>query len=312
MPKRDYYEVLGVPRTASDKEIRQAYRRLARQYHPDLNPNDKTAEARFKELQEAYEVLSDPQKRQQYDRFGHDFERFKQAAGAQAQAQPSWTEFRWGSAGPGGSDFETLFGGDSLEDLLGGLFGRVGRAGARARATTARRGQDIEHPVEISLEEAFAGTTRTLQVRDPSGRVRTLEVKIPAGVADGQRVRLAGQGEPGVGGMPPGDLYLLVSIRPHPLFERRGDDLYVKVDVPLHVAILGGEVQVPTPRGTRLALRIPPETQNGQVFRLAGQGMPRLGGGRGDLFAEVRVVLPTRLSQREKELFSELAALRAS
>jgi DnaJ-class molecular chaperone len=309
MAKRDYYAVLGVARGAGEKEIRQAYRKLARQHHPDLNPNDKAAEARFKEVQEAYDVLSDADKRKQYDRFGHNWQHVGQRAGAGAQGQANWGNFRWNSGGSSGGDFESVFAGEGLEDLLGGIFGRGGRAGTRTQTRPAK-GLDIEHPTEISLEEAFSGTHRTIQIRQPNGQVRNLEVKIPAGVTDGQRVRVAGQGEPGIGGMPAGDLYLVITVRPHPVFERKGDDLHVNVEVPLHLAVLGGEVQVPTPRGTKLALRIPAETQNAQVFRLRDQGMPRTGGGRGDLLAEVRVVLPTGLSQREKELFSELAALR--
>jgi curved DNA-binding protein len=306
--KQDYYQVLGVSRGASDKDIRQAYRRLARKHHPDLNPGDKAAEARFKEIGEAYEVLSDPEKRKKYDRYGPNWQH---AEAAEAAARQGGFNFRRG-AGPGGVRFETsgnvdeaLFG-----DLFGDLFGGMGRGGSRGRTAT-QRGEDYEQPVEVTLEEAFAGTQRTIQLQGPDGRVRRLEVKIPAGVADGSRIRMAGEGGPGLGGAPNGDLYLVVSLRPHPAFERKGDDLHVEAPVPLHVLVLGGEAQVPTPKGTRLALRIPPETQNGRVFRLAGQGMPHLqGGGRGDLYAKVSAVLPTQLSERERELFRELARQR--
>lgn len=308
MAARDYYEALGVARTASDKEIRQAYRRLARQYHPDLNPNNKTAEARFKQIQEAYEVLSDSDKRKKYDRFGHDWRRFEQAQAASGQAGGPGGGFRSRTSRQGNVDFETVFGGEGLGDLFEQLFRRPGRAGGAGVGQLP--GQDVEHPVEITLEEAFTGAHRRLQVADPRGKARTIEVKIPPGVANGGRVRIAGQGEPGIGGGPPGDLYLLVSVRPHPTFERRGDDFHVKVSVPLHVVVLGGEVAVPTLGGSRLALKVPPETQNGQTFRLAERGMPKRGGGAGDLLAEVLVVLPTRLSPRERELFHELAALR--
>lgn len=319
MAKRDYYEVLGVSRTASDKEIRSAYRRLARKYHPDLNPNDRTAEARFKEIGEAYAVLSDPEKRKLYDRFGHNWQQ-AQRVGATADAGPGG--FRAGPGGfPGFEGFrvETGPGFGFGDEGLGGLFEQLfGTGRGRGRVRTGgfgfgpRRGEDLEQPVEVTLEEAFHGTTRTLQVQSPDGSVRTIEVKIPAGVTDGSRVRVAGQGGPGIGGGPSGDLYLIVSVRPHPVFKREGDDLRVQVPTPLHVAVLGGEVQVPTLKGTRLALRVPPETQNGQVFRLSGQGMPKLGGaGRGDLYAEIKVVLPTGLSERERQLFRELAGARA-
>ncbi len=309
--KQDYYQVLGVARGASEKEIRQAYRKLARQYHPDLNPNDKAAEARFKEIGEAYEVLSDPEKRKKYDRYGHNWQ---QAEAAEAAAREGgFGNFRWapGGAGPGGVRFETgNLDESAFADLFGSLFG--GRGPGRAR-TMAQRGEDYEQPVEVTIEEAFNGTQRTVQLQGADGRVRRLEVKIPPGVTDGSRIRMAGEGGPGFGGAPNGDLYLVVSILPSPTFERKGDDLYVNVSVPLHVLMLGGEVQVPTPKGTRLALKIPPETQNDRVFRLAGQGMPRLGSsGRGDLYATVKAVLPVPLTERERELFRELARQRAS
>jgi curved DNA-binding protein len=300
---RDFYAVLGVPRTAGDKDIRQAYRRLARKHHPDLNPNDKSADARFKELQHAYEVLSDPAKRAKYDRFGPDFERLEGAAGgAQSQA-------RSGRGGRPDVNFGSVFGGD----LFGSLFNAEARPGSGFGARGFRMpGEDIEHAVEVTLEEAYRGTTRTIQLEGADGSLRTLEVKIPAGVSTGSRVRVAGQGGPGFGGAANGDLHLVVSVRPHPTFERRGDDLYVGVPVSLSAAMLGGEVQVPTPKGTRLALKVPPESQNGQRFRLADQGMPRLGSsGQGDLYAELKVQLPRGLSSRERELFQELASLRS-
>lgn len=315
--RRDYYTVLGVPRSASDKDIKSAYRKLARKHHPDINPGDKNAESQFKEIGEAYAVLSDPDKRKKYDRWGHDFEKIEQAqaAGATYGGRPGggrvWTTTAGGPAGPAGAD---AFNVDS-EDLGGlfeQLFGRAGTGRARVRSTP-RKGADLDQPVEITLEEAFNGTQRTFSIRDAlSGETRTVEVKIPAGAADGLRVRVAGKGEPGMGGGPAGDLYLVVSIKPHAQFEREGDDLRVKVPTPLYTAVLGGEVMVPTPKGTRLALRVAPETPNGQRIRLAGQGMPRVGGAsRGDLYAEISVQLPRNLTDREKALFSELARERA-
>ena len=313
--RRDYYQVLGVARTASEKDIKTAYRKLARKHHPDVNPGDKRAEDLFKEIGEAYSVLSDPDKRKKYDRWGHDWEKIDQAQAAGAgvgYGRPgSYTYTTTGNGGGGGGSTSFNFESEDLGGLFEQLFGRAG--GGRTRVRSApRRGADLEQPVDITLEEAFNGTTRTFQIRDTqTGETRTVEVKIPAGATDGLRVRVAGKGDPGMAGGAPGDLFLIVSVRPHPVFERDGDDLRVKVPTPLYTAILGGEVPVPTPKGTRLALKVPAETQNGQRIRLAGQGMPRVNQStRGDLYAEIVVQLPKRLSPRERELFAELARLR--
>jgi len=286
MAGKDYYSILGVARDASEREIKQAYRRLARKYHPDVNPGDKSAEARFKQINEAYEVLSDKEKRQKYDQFGDQW-----------QQAPFWDFSQAGSRFHFGEDeLGSLF-----DDLLRGF-----TTGVSSRWAQPRRGRDVEYPLEVTLEEAYHGTTRTISLEDG----KRLEVKIPPGVRDGSRVRIAGKGGQGYGGVR-GDLYLVISVKPHHLFQRRGDDLYVGVAVPLVVAMLGGEVQVPTLRG-KLALKIPPETQNGRAFRLAGQGMPHLGNSvRGALLAKVNVVLPTNLTQQEKELFKQLDQLRS-
>ena len=328
MAGKDYYNILGVKKDVTEKEIKKAYRRLARQHHPDVNPGDKSAEDKFKKINEAYEVLSDKEKRQKYDQYGDQWQYADQFARAQQQT-PTW-DFDYGQARDAQSfhfdeaDLGSLFG-----DLLGDRFKR--------RKPRPRRGQDIEYPIEVMLEEAYKGANRTiaLQTEEPcsgcqgTGRiqnlpcsicrgarvvsqVKRLEVKIPPGVDNGSRVRLAGKGQPGYAGGPSGNLYLVVSVKPHKLFERRDDDLYVEVTVPLTVAVLGGEIQVPTLKG-KLSLKIPPETQNGQSFRLAGQGMPHLGNSsRGDLLAKVKVVLPTKLSPEEKELFKQLKELRPS
>ena len=301
MAKRDYYDILGVKRNATEKEIKQAYRRLARQHHPDINPGDKAAEARFKEVNEAYEVLSDADIRKKYDRFGEGWkhaEHFAQA-GARGRAPTGWR--REQRSGPAASVFDAFdFGAD---DSFEGIFGRGGFR------TPRMQGQSIEHPVEVTLEEAYQGTGRIIQLADPAGRPRRLVVKIPAGVKTGSRVRMAGEGGPGIGGGPNGDLWLLVTVLPHRTFERKGDDVYVDVAVPLVDAILGGEVEAPTIRGSNLALTLPPETQNGRSFRLAGQGMPKLGGaGRGDLYARIKVVLPAGLTEQEKQMFREMKA----
>ena len=294
MAGKDYYSILGVNRSASEREIKQAYRRLARKYHPDVNPGDKSAEEKFKQINEAYEVLSDKEKRQKYDQFGDQWQYADQFAQAGWQQAPGWDFGRGGTRVYfGEGDFGSLF-----DDLLGSF--RFSRG-----QTKPRRGQSIEYPVEVTLEEAYRGTTRTISFADG----KRLEVKVPTGVRNGSRVRLAGKGRPGYAGAS-GDLYLVVSVKPHPVFERRGDNLYVGVSVPLVVAMLGGEVQVPTLKG-KVALKIPPETQNGRTFRLAGQGMPHLGNSsRGDLLAKVKVVLPTKLSAKEKELFRQLGELR--
>jgi curved DNA-binding protein len=309
--RRDYYTVLGVARTATEKDIKTAYRKLARKHHPDVNPGDKKSENLFKEIGEAYSVLSDPEKRRKYDRWGHNWEKIEQAQASGSGR--SGTRYAWSPTGgnggaPSGFNVES--------DDLGGLFEQLfGRSAGRTRVRSApRKGTDLEQPVEISLEEAFNGTQRTFSIRDAeSGDTRTVEIKIPAGATEGLRVRVAGKGDPGIGGATAGDLYLIVSIKAHPLFEREGDELRVKVPTPLYTALLGGEVMVPTPKGSHLALKVPPETPNGQRIRLAGQGMPHLNGsGRGDLFAEINVQLPKNLTEREKDLFAELARARSS
>ncbi len=305
---KDYYKTLGVPKSASAEEIKKAYRRSARQYHPDVNKKP-DAEKRFKEINEANEVLSDPDKRKRYDTVGPDWERFQQ--GGQQPGGFQWVYTGQGGASPfngqagGFSDFfRTLFGEGVTDFDAGPLFGRPN---ARRRRTVA--GADAEHEVEVTLAEAYKGTERTLELRVPDGTTRRLSVKIPAGVRDGQRIRLAGQGAPGGGGGPSGDLFLRVRVRPHPVFQRDGDDLRMDLPVALHEALLGAEVTVPTLKG-RVSLRIPPETQNGRTIRLAGQGMLRATGGHGDLYVTVKVVLPTKLNDKERELVKELAALR--
>jgi len=309
---KDYYKTLGVPKTASAEEIKKAFRKLARQHHPDVNRKPE-AEKRFKEINEANEVLSDPEKRKRYDQVGPDFARYAGNGGGQPGG------FRWSYGGqPGaagfGDDagafsdfFRTLFGDEggvsgtfSTEDLFSGTAGR------RGRRTRAVPGQDIEYELEVSLPEAYKGLEQQIEIKDPSGKARRLTVKIPPGVRDGQRIRLAGQGGPGSNGAPAGDLYLRVKVKPHPLYQRDGDDLRMELPVALHEALLGAEVTVPTLKG-RVSLRIPPETQNGRTIRLAGQGLPRKDGGFGDLYVTVRVVLPTKLTDEYKESIQKIA-----
>ncbi len=303
MEYKDYYQILGVPKNADEKEIKQAYRRLARKYHPDVNP-DKKAQEKFKEINEANDVLSDPAKRKKYDTLGANWQQYEQYQRAGGQGPFQYGQYR--TVTP--EEFESMFGG-GLGDDLGGFSdffrtffgGDFGRARTQARA---RRGEDIEQPVEISLEEAFGGTTRMVQ-KDG----RRLEVKIPPGVKTGSKVRFAGEGMPGTAGA--GDLYLRIQVAEHPGFERRGDDLFAEVPVDLYTAILGGEIQVTTPKG-KVILRIPPETQSGKTFRLGGQGMPKIDDPKsfGDMYAKVRVVLPEHLTDEERELFEKLAKMR--
>jgi curved DNA-binding protein len=311
---RDYYEILGVPRTAGDKEINSAFRKLARQHHPDVNPNDPAAAERFKEINEAREVLTDPEKRRRYDQLGPDWQRYEAAqqagaSGAGPFGQGGRVEYR--TVDP--QDMEDLFGSDSpFSDFYHDLFGAArGARGSRGFDAGPQPGDDIESETTITLEEAFRGTTRALEIQTASG-TRRVEVKIPPGVADGSRVRVAGQGAPGRDGGQRGDLYLRVHVRPHPTFRREGDDLFVTVQVPLDVALLGGEVMVPTLRGTPVALRIPAGTQNDARLRLRGLGMPRIRGeGSGDLYAQVDVRLPVPLPPELRELAEKLRQARA-
>lgn len=295
-----------MPKTATEKEIKAAYRKLARQFHPDMNQGDKKAEARFKEVGEAYEVLSDASKRKRYDQLGanwKDYERAARSGGGGAGARPGGgfpgggnVRVEFGEEFGGFSDFfKTFFGGGGPGGGFGDVFGGGGPSG----------GSDLESGLEVTLEEVLKGTKRTLRLGGRGGR--EVEVKVPAGVRDGSRLRVAGEGGEGRRGGAKGDLYLRVAIRPHPSFERRGDDLATTVKVPVSTAVLGGEMTVPTLDGS-LSVKVPPGTAVGQTFRLRGQGLPELGkpAERGDLLATMAVELPKKLSTRQKELFEEL------
>jgi len=362
MAKRDFYEVLGLSRGASEQEIKRAYRRLARRYHPDVNPSDKTAENKFKEISEAHEVLSDPEKRRRYDQLGHD----AFASGGRAP-EPSG-----GFAGFdfGGFDFGSGGLGD-LGDLLSDFFGQRGHA----QSPGSGKGEDLHYTLDINFEDAIRGLSTEISVQKHSrcdrcggsgsrpgstmetcpgcggsGRSRgrsllrmsqacprcggngkisreacatcggrgvtfgteRIAVKIPPGVDTGSRVRLQGMGEPGKDGGPPGDLYIITRIRPHPVLERKGDNLYVQVSITITEAALGAKIEVPTFDGTT-TMRIPPETSSGQVFRLRGKGVPHLkGGGQGDQFVTVTIVAPQNLDARSQELLREFARLNPS
>jgi DnaJ-class molecular chaperone len=360
MDYKDYYKVLGTSRSASTDEVKKAFRQLARKYHPDVNPGNKQAEARFKEINEAYEVLSDPDKRRKYDTLGPNWqEQFGPAATTargrspfSARTRTSTSSGSSGSAGSSGSyDFADPTG---FSDFFEALFGRrpAGGAGAGAGATRGRtattgtagssgtfsgsgslnRGEHVEQPVEITLREAYAGARRLYTIQQletcatcsgtgkVGGRVctvcggsglidreRRITVNIPAGVDTGVKVRVAGEGQPSATGGPRGDLYLNVTVKPDPQFERHGDDLIMEAQAPLTTAMLGGELTLTTIDGKRITLTIPPETQNGQMFRVSGKGMPKPNSeARGNLLVRVQVKLPQRLNERERQLFEEL------
>ncbi len=322
MDYRDYYKTLGVARGASQDEIKKAFRGLARKYHPDMNKGDKRAEEKFKEINEAHEVLSDPEKRQKYDQFGAHWGQYSRAGGRPEDF--NWDPWRRAQGGystqqVSPEDLQRIFGkmsgqGDGMggfSDFFEALFGNLG--GSRApgfggqRVQQPQRSRDVHHTVEITLEEAFEGTTRVLQWEDGS----KVEASIPPGVKTGSKVRLRGQAR-NTRGAQSGDVFLNIEVRPHPLFKRSGDNLRTNVPVGLYDALLGGEVTVATLE-QHIKLTIPPETENGKVFRLRGLGMPNLKGGqRGDLLAKVNVLLPRELSDKEKELFRQLKSLQKS
>jgi DnaJ-class molecular chaperone len=321
MDFKDYYAVLGVSKTATEKEIKQAFRKLARKHHPDVNPGDRAAEAKFKEINEANEVLSDPEKRRKYDELGANWRMYEQAAAGGAGHPGGGWEGRF-STGPGyrtmsEEEMREMFGdADPFSDFFHTFFGGVGATGEPGRQSRAsrlrmrRQGRDVEHELQLNLEDAFHGTTQRLSLKH-DGHARTVDVRIPPGVADGSRVRISGEGEAGTGGAQSGDLYLRIRLSPHPRFERKGRDLYARVQVPLTTAVLGGETEVQTLGGKALRLKIPPLTQNGQVLRLKGQGMPALGKSDqiGDLYATIDVQLPRDLSPEQRAHFEALGRL---
>jgi curved DNA-binding protein len=309
---RDYYETLGVSKTASDEEIRSAFRKLARKYHPDVAKDKKTAEEKFKQINEAYEVLGDPEKRKKYDQLGADW---NQPGGF--QPPPDWGArqpggfYRYGGGDGGGVEFE--FGGtgfsDFFEAFFGGGRGRSAFGGFGQRQAGAERGSDVEADIMVPLEEALHGATRTVSLRRPgSNKVETYQVKIPRGVHEGQRIRLAGQGEVGERGGKSGDLFLRVRLARHPDFSVQGSDLIHEVKIAPWQAVLGAELTVPTLEGN-VRLKIPAGTSSGQRFRLRERGLPSGTGKRGDLYVEVDINIPKKVTERERELWNELAKL---
>jgi curved DNA-binding protein len=331
---RDYYEVLGVPRSASDAEIKRAFRKLARQYHPDVAKNKKEAEERFKEINEAYEVLSDPAKRTKYDELGANWK-----AGTDFRPPPNWEGFGGrptSGTGPGGG-FEFHFGGTGFSDFFEQFFGGRGRRGGFqtrppfAEEEFTERGRDIEGDILVTLDEVMHGSVRTVSVRHSAPceacagtgqrgrgacsacqgeglvtRTEQHQVKIPPGITEGKRLRVAGRGETGTGGGASGDLYLRVRLAKHPEFEVNGQDLIHELELAPWEAVLGAQVSVPT-LGQPVSIKIPPGTQSGQRLRVRGQGLRTHDGGQGDLYVVVRIEVPARVSQRERGLWEQLA-----
>ncbi|HLP14823.1 MAG TPA: J domain-containing protein [Bacteroidota bacterium] len=309
MAHKDYYKILGVEKTATPEKIKKAYRKLAQQYHPDKTKGDKSAEEKFKDVNEANAVLSDPEKRKKYDRFGEDFARVEeQQAGGQGG-------FNWGPSGGANrqsrpmseEEFSELFGGEGLGDMFESVFGaRAGGERSRRRARAEQQGRDFQAEGVLSLQEAYRGAVRLLSIHD-----QTIKVTLKPGIADGQVLRVPGKGGPGVDGGPNGDLYITVRITRDPVFERKGNDLYCTHSVDLYTAVLGGKSRFTALRGT-ISLDIQPETQNGKVLRLPGLGMPVYGSktGFGDLYVTVSVTLPEHLSENERSLFKQLQSLR--
>ena len=334
---KDYYEVLGVKRDAAQDQIKQAYRKLARKFHPDLNPGDKAAEEQFKGLQEAYDVLSEPENRKLYDQYGENWRAVKAGAGA---PPPGWEGAQRSSRGTGprtaGVDFGdfdlsnigTRGGGgfDIFEEMFGGAAGR-------GRGRRSGRGADVEAELELSLEEAHRGGRRTLQMQVAEAcptcggtglkdgkpcetcggagqvvRPKTIEVNIPSGVRDGSTIRLAGQGGTGSNGSEPGDLYLHIRLRPHPVFTVKGDDLEVELPITPWEAVLGAKVEAPTIDG-KVELTVPAGARSGQRLRLRGQGLNKRKGGRGDEYVRLNIVVPKDVNAEERRLYEELSRI---
>ena len=312
---KDYYEILGVARTASDAEIKKAFRKLAREYHPDVAKDKKRAEEKFKEINEAYEVLSDRAKRKKYDELGANWK-----SGADFHPPPGWEGFPRGQAfrGRGGGDqeFEFHFGGTGFSDFFEQLFGsrmRGGGFGSRggfpAEEEPGERGRDIEGDIMVTLEEAMRGSVRSVNVRRPAGRsvkTETYQVRIPPGVTEGQKLRVAGRGEAGSSGGEAGDLYLRVRLAKHPDFEIEDHNLIYEAELAPWEAVLGAEISVPTPDG-RVNIKIPPGTQSGQKLRVRGRGLPTRNGPRGDLMVVTQIAVPARVSDAERKLWEQLA-----
>ncbi|WP_212001977.1 DnaJ C-terminal domain-containing protein [Chitinophaga sp. HK235] len=305
MEVKDYYKILGVEKAATAEQIKKAYRKLAVKYHPDKNPGDKAAEEKFKELNEAYEVLSDAGKRKKYDQFGENYQYYEQHGGRPEDFD--WSQFGGGKQGSYtySGNVEDMFGGgegfsDFFEQLFGSRF-----AGSHRRQQGPARGRDVQATMEVSLEDAYSGATRQVEVNGSR-----LNIKMKPGLYEGQVIRLKGKGSPGRQSGQQGDLLISIHISPHPQYELKGQDIHTDVPLPLYTAILGGKLTVPTP-ATTLSMNIPAGTDSGKVFRLKGKGMPAYDhkGIPGDLYIKTVIHIPKNLSAKEKELFQQLSQL---
>jgi DnaJ-class molecular chaperone len=308
--EEDYYKILGVSRNASAAEIQKAYRALAKKYHPDVNPEDRSAKTKFQRVQKAYDVLKDPQKREMYDRYGSSFE----SMGAGGPGGGAWRTTAGGPAGFEEFDFSQLFGGrhgdeaSGFEGSFGDIFRQFTGAGGAGRRQTRRRsvrGRDLRHELEIPFQTAVTGGEARLNVQRPTGKVDSITVKIPAGIDDGKTIRLRGQGEPGSSGGPDGDILITVRVAPHPCFRRRGKDLEVAVPVSLAEAAQGANVDVPTPKGV-ISLRVPAGTSSGRRLRVKGHGVASADGTKGDLYAEIQIALPKDLDDESLALIRQI------
>lgn len=301
----DYYVTLGVSRNASADDIHKAYRKLAREYHPDLNPDDDAAKRKFQEIQKAYEVLKDPKKREMFDRFGPSFDQMGGAAGG---GGGQWRARPGGGGGTGGGfedvDLGDIFGeGGGFADLFRQFTRKPGRRPG-GPGGPAQRGSNIEHELQVPFRTAVSGGSAQISIRRATGRVETINVKVPAGIEDGKKIRLRGQGNPGPSGSEPGDIMITVRVAPHPSYQRVGHDLVVKVPVSLAEAALGAKIDVPTPKGT-ITLTLPPGTSSGKRLRVKGHGV-QAAEGSGDLFAEIHIVLPESLDAETSETIKNL------
>ncbi len=303
----DYYKILGVSKTASEDEIKKAYRKLARKYHPDLNPGDKTAERRFKEVNEANEVLSNPENRKRYDEYGKDWKHAEEFEKAKRQRQSQRGYAGGGNPFGGGASFGGGFGDSGFSDFFEAMFGgRASGFGHQAGGARQMKGQDFRAELQLNLTDVYKTHKRTLEING-----KKIRITIPAGVSDGQEIVIRGHGAPGMNGGPKGDLYVKFKIINNTSFVRRKDNLYLDMDIDLYTALLGGEVYVNT-LGGKLKLKVKPETQNGTKVKLKSKGFPKYKreGQYGDLYISYNVKLPTKLTQHEKQLFQELAKLR--